>query len=209
MRPMTARHAKLLEEPFTADEFAAAIAKLDKGRNPGASGLPYEMYQSSPTVFAELLASTCNEAWTKGALPESMTKGTVRLLKKSKPDADYSDLKYYRPITLRECSYKLMTKDLVARLNKASDAGSHLSLLLEQIRSLDLADSALLSLDQESAYDLVDHDWIVSVLRAIGAPVRFLGLLDVIYRSVSFRYIINGYLTEAVCMVCGLGQGDP
>ncbi|SDA03272.1 BZ3500_MvSof-1268-A1-R1_Chr7-1g09347 [Microbotryum saponariae] len=227
MRPMTARHAKLLEEPFTADEFAAAIAKTDKGRSPGASGLPYEMYQSSPTVFAELLASTCNEAWTKGALPESMTKGIVRLLKKSKPDADYSDLKYYRPITLRECSYKLMTKVLVARLNKvlpsvlrlsqhgfmpgrkASDAGSHLSLLLEQIRSLDLADSALLSLDQESAYDLVDRDWIMSVFRAMGAPERFLGLLNVIYRSVSLRYIINGYLTEAVRMLCGLGQGDP
>ncbi|SCV72874.1 BQ2448_35 [Microbotryum intermedium] len=227
MRPMTQRHSKLLEEPFTADEFVEAIGKTDKGRSPGASGLPYEMYQSSPTVFAELLASTCNEAWTKGALPDSMTSGIVRLLKKPKPDADYTNLKYYRPITLRECSYKLMSKVLVARLNKvlpsvlppsqhgfmpgrkASDAGSHLSLLLEQIRTLDLADSALLSLDQESAYDLVDHDWIISVFRAIGAPERFLGLLGVIYGSVSLRYIINGYLTGVVHMLCGLGQGDP
>ncbi|SCV67606.1 BQ2448_5217 [Microbotryum intermedium] len=227
MRPMTQRHSKLLEEPFTADEFVEAIGKTDKGRSPGASGLPYEMYQSSPTVFAELIASTCNEAWTKGALPDSMTSGIVRLLKKPKPDADYTNLKYYRPITLRECSYKLMSKVLVARLNKvlpsvlppsqhgfmpgrkASDAGSHLSLLLEQIRTLDLADSALLSLDQESAYDLVDHDWIISVFRAIGAPERFLGLLGVIYGSVSLRYIINGYLTGVVHMLCGLGQRDP
>ncbi|SCV74827.1 BQ2448_7856 [Microbotryum intermedium] len=227
MRPMTQRHSKLLEEPFTANEFVEAIGKTDKGRSPGASGLPYEMYQSSPTVFAELLTSTCNEAWTKGALPDSMTSGIVRLLKKPKPDADYTNLKYYRPITLRECSYKLMSKVLVARLNKvlpsvlppsqhgfmpgrkASDAGSHLSLLLEQIRTLDLADSALLSLDQESAYDLVDHDWIISVFRAIGAPERFLGLLGVIYGSVSLRYIINGYLTGVVHMLCGLGQGDP
>ncbi|SCV75020.1 BQ2448_8049 [Microbotryum intermedium] len=227
MRPMTQRHSKLLEEPFTADEFVEAIGKTDKGRSPGASGLPYEMYQSSPTVFAELLASTCNEAWTKGALPDSMTSGIVRLLKKPKPDADYTNLKYYRPITLRECSYKLMSKVLVARLNKvlpsvlppsqhgfmpgrkASDAGSHLSLLLEQIRTLDLADSALLSLDQESAYDLVDHDWIISVFRAIGAPECFLGLLGVIYGSVSLCYIINGYLTGVVHMLCGLGQGDP
>ncbi|SCZ87319.1 BZ3500_MvSof-1268-A1-R1_Chr2-2g04785 [Microbotryum saponariae] len=128
---------------------------------------------------------------------------------------------------LPQCLYKLMTKVLVARLNKvlpsvfppsqhgfmlgrkASDAGSHLSLLLKQICSLDLADSALLSLDQESAYDLVDHDWIMSVFQAMGAPERFLGLLNVIYRSVSLRYIINGYLTEAVRMLCGLGQGDP
>ncbi|SGZ29675.1 BQ5605_C050g12473 [Microbotryum silenes-dioicae] len=82
-------------------------------------------------------------------------------------------------------------------------------LLLEPIRSLDLADSALLSLDQESAYNLVDHDWIMSVFRAMGAPERFLGLLNVIYRSVSLLYIINGYLTEAVRMLCGLRQGDP
>ncbi|SGZ15404.1 BQ5605_C029g10668 [Microbotryum silenes-dioicae] len=49
----------------------------------------------------------------------------------------------------------------------------------------------------------------MNVFRAMGAPERFLGLLDVICRSVSLRYIINGYLTEAVRMVCGLGQGDP
>ncbi|SCV67591.1 BQ2448_5202 [Microbotryum intermedium] len=67
----------------------------------------------------------------------------------------------------------------------------------------------LLSLAQESAYDLVDHDWIISVFRAIGAPPRFLSLLGVIYRSVSLRYIINGYLTDIVQMLCGLGQGDP
>ncbi|SCV70664.1 BQ2448_3426 [Microbotryum intermedium] len=88
--------------------------------------------------------------------------------------------------------------------------GSSLCLCFElQIRTLDLADSALLSLDQESAYDLVDHDWIISVFRAIGAPERFLGLLGVIYGSVSLRYIINGYLTGVVHMLCGLGQGDP
>ncbi|SGZ09292.1 BQ5605_C030g10861 [Microbotryum silenes-dioicae] len=62
-------------------------------------------------------------------------------------------------------------------------------------------------LTKESAYDLVDHDWITSVFRAIGAPERFIGFLSVIYTSVSLRYIINGHLrSEAVCLLCGLGQ---
>ncbi|SCV73782.1 BQ2448_6212 [Microbotryum intermedium] len=179
MRPMTQRHSKLLEEPFTADEFVAAIAKTDKGGSPGASGLPYEIYQSFPTVFAELLASTCDEAWTKGALPDSMASGIVRLLKKPKPDADYTNLKYYRPITLRECSYKLMSKVLVARLNKVLP----------------------------SVLPPSQHGFMPG--RKALAPPRFLNLLRVIYRSMSLRYIINGYLTDIVQVLCGLGQGDP
>ncbi|SCV73031.1 BQ2448_6956 [Microbotryum intermedium] len=45
--------------------------------------------------------------------------------------------------------------------------------------------------------------------QAIGAPERFLALHGVIYRSVSLRYIISEHLTDAVHMLCGLGQGDP
>lgn len=227
MRPMTTQHATRLIEPFTSDEFVDAIKKTDAGRSPGASGLPYEMFRSSPAAFGELLATTCNAAWDRGALPESMTLGIVRLLKKPKPEADYANLKFYRPITLRECAYKLMAKVLVSRLNKilpsvlpqsqhgfmpgrrAADAGTHLSLLLEQIRSLKLDDAALLSLDQESAYDLVDHDWIMEVFKAIGAPDRFIELLRMVYGTVSMRYNVNGHLTRAVLMLCGLGQGDP
>ncbi|GAA5883691.1 hypothetical protein JCM1840_007359 [Sporobolomyces johnsonii] len=85
-------------------------------------------------------------------LPRSQTVAHVRLLfKSSKAGADPTNLKYWRPISLRETDYKILIKVL--------------------IRASGLEEAALLSLDQEKAYDLVDHEWIVACYEAFGDPL--------------------------------------
>ncbi|SGY28308.1 BQ5605_C080g12971 [Microbotryum silenes-dioicae] len=91
---------------------------------------------------------------------------------------------------------------------------SHLTLLLEKLRSLGtdvFPEGALLSLDQQSAYDRVDHAWIFDVFEAFGFGERFISLLRALYdpETLGVRYLINGFPTELVRLLCGLGQGDP
>ena len=159
-----------------------------------------------------------------------MAEGTVRLLFKSnKQDADPTNIKHYRPITLRETDYKLLSKVLVSRLNsvlpsllpesqhgfvperQSAEAGRHLALLIEEIQSRNMPEAAVLSLDQESAYDLVDHGWLDRCYEAYGFPDKFRALLRVLYdgNRLNARYNINGYLTDPVQLRVGLGQGDP
>ncbi|SCV74041.1 BQ2448_6473 [Microbotryum intermedium] len=220
-----------LDEPFTLFEVEAALKKTDSGRSPGPSGIPYELFKALPNYFAPKLLDLFNSIWESGKMTASLAEGLVRLLPKNKPGANLKSLGAYRPITLRETTYKVLSKVLVARLNgvlgellppaqhgfmpsrRSADAGSHLT-LLEKLKSLGtdvFPEGALLSLDQQSAYDRVEQSWIFEVFEAFGFGERFITLLRALYdpETLGVRYLVNGFPTELVRLLCGLGQGDP
>ncbi|SGZ10289.1 BQ5605_C108g13198 [Microbotryum silenes-dioicae] len=232
LRRLSESQIDLLQRPITEDEVVAAIGTTHPGRSPGPSGVPYELYQTAPKAWAKVLTKAYNAMIERGSLSPKQGQGLVRLIfKQHKKNADRAELSSYRPITLRECDYKIFTKVYVARLNqilpdllppqqhgfvkdrRSADAALHLRLLIEELgaRRTEFPAAALLSLDQSSAYDLVEHDWIFAIFDALGAPATFLRVLRMLYSgdSTSARYIINGFLTAPVRLTCGLGQGDP
>ncbi|SGZ30253.1 BQ5605_C111g13221 [Microbotryum silenes-dioicae] len=226
------RAAKCYDDDRSDPTFGRRLPQDGFGRSPGPSGIPYELFKALPTYFAPKLLDLFNSIWEGGKMTASLAEGLVRLLPKNKPGANLKSLGAYRPITLRETTYKVLSKVLVARLNgvlgellppaqhgfmpsrRSADAGSHLTLLLEKLRSLGtdvFPEGALLSLDQQSAYDRVDHAWIFDVFEAFGFGERFISLLRALYdpETLGVRYLINGFPTELVRLLCGLGQGDP
>ncbi|SCZ88897.1 BZ3501_MvSof-1269-A2-R1_C66g00371 [Microbotryum saponariae] len=214
LRRLSEAHIELLQQPITEDEVVAAIATTHPGRSPGPSGVPYELYHTAPRAWAKALSRAFNAMTERGSLSPKQGQGLARLLfKHHKIGADRAELSSYRPITLRECDYKLFTKVYVARLNHVlpdllppQQHGFELG-----ARGTEFPDAALLSLDQSSAYDLVEHEWIFAIFDALGAPAAFQRVLRMLYSgdSTTARYIINGFLTPPVRLTCGLGQGDP
>ncbi|SGY96334.1 BQ5605_C036g11560 [Microbotryum silenes-dioicae] len=232
LRRLSESQIDLLQRPITEDEVVAVIGTTHPGQSPGPSGVPYELYQTAPKAWAKVLTKAYNAMIERGSLSPKQGQGLVRLIfKRHKKNADRAKLSSYRPITLRECDYKIFTKVYVARLNqilpdllppqqhgfvkdrRSADAALHLRLLIEEVgaRRTEFPAAALLSLDQSSTYDLVEHDWIFAIFDALGAPATFLHVLRMLYSgdSTSARYIINGFLTAPVRLTCGLGQGDP
>lgn len=221
--------ADRLDQPFTEAEVLAAVRASPSSSSPGPSGLPYEFYKQSSHALVPLLTAAFNASWERGELSRAQLTAQVRLLKKQKPGLDETALASYRPIALREADYRLLARVLVARVNPAlqaalpatqvgfvpkrrsADAGRHLQFLLEELRHLDLPHAALLSLDQEKAYDLVDHDWIFACYDAYGFGPRILSLLRAIYdgQRLTARYNVNGFLSPGVKLRTGLPQGDP
>ncbi|SGY60042.1 BQ5605_C007g04374 [Microbotryum silenes-dioicae] len=112
--PLQARVA--LDESFNLSEVEAALKKTDSGRSPGPSGIPYELFKALPTYFAPKLLDLFNSIWEGGKMTASLAEGLVRLLPKNKPGANLKSLGAYRPITLRETTYKVLSKVLVALL---------------------------------------------------------------------------------------------
>ncbi|SGY12432.1 BQ5605_C011g06505 [Microbotryum silenes-dioicae] len=219
-------------DPTFGRRLPPVLKKTDSGRSPGPSGIPYELFKALPTYFAPKLLDLFNSIWEGGKMTASLAEGLVRLLPKNKPGANLKSLGAYRPITLRETTYKVLSKVLVAQLNGvlgellppaqhgfmlsrgSADAGSHLTLLLEKLKSLGtevFPEGALLSLDQQSAYNRVDHAWIFEVFEAFGFGERFISLLRALYdpETLGVRYLVNGFPTDLVRLLCGLGQGDP
>ncbi|CAM2114154.1 unnamed protein product [Caretta caretta] len=68
---------------------------------------------------------------------------------------------------------------------------------------------ALLSLDQEKAFDRVDPGYLLSTLRMLGFGPQFMGFLQVLYTSAECLVKLNWTLTEPVSFGRGVRQGCP
>ncbi|CAM2099101.1 unnamed protein product [Caretta caretta] len=68
---------------------------------------------------------------------------------------------------------------------------------------------ALLSLDQERAFDRVDHGYLLGTLQAFGFGPQFVSFLQVLYSSAECLVRLNWTLTEPVSFGRGVRQGCP
>ncbi|CAM5081194.1 unnamed protein product [Natator depressus] len=68
---------------------------------------------------------------------------------------------------------------------------------------------ALLSLDQEKAFDRVDHGYLLNTLQAFGFRTQFVGFLRVLYTSAECLVRLNWTLTKPVSFGRGVQQGCP
>ncbi|CAM2097062.1 unnamed protein product [Caretta caretta] len=68
---------------------------------------------------------------------------------------------------------------------------------------------ALLSLDQEKAFNRVDHEYLLSTLQVFGFGPQFVGFLRVLHASVECLVKLNWTLTEPVSFGRGVRQGCP
>ncbi|XP_023189989.1 uncharacterized protein LOC111608662 [Xiphophorus maculatus] len=67
----------------------------------------------------------------------------------------------------------------------------------------------VLNLDFEKAFDRVSHQYLFQVLQKMGFPGRFVAWVGLLYRDISSRFMVNGFLTKAVKVNCGVRQGCP
>ncbi|CAM2106944.1 unnamed protein product [Caretta caretta] len=68
---------------------------------------------------------------------------------------------------------------------------------------------ALLSLDQEKAFDRVDYGYLLGTLQAFGFRPQFVSFLQVLYASAECLVRLNWILTEPVRRLTGLVLWEP
>ena len=68
---------------------------------------------------------------------------------------------------------------------------------------------AIVSLDQEKAYDRVMHDFLWKTLDKLNFPPRFTALVRTLYESAHTTVIINGVQSPKFDIIRGVRQGDP
>ena len=95
------------DKPILKLEISEAIKKMKKGKSPGMDGLPIEFYLSFWSIIENLLYEMIKECIDKEEITTTMKQGIVTLI--PKPDKDHLSLDNWRPITLLNVDYKILS----------------------------------------------------------------------------------------------------
>ena len=95
----------------TECEVRDALKHVGLDKSPGLDDLPYEVYLRLPHMFVPILTDVFNHWFAQGAIPSSVTKGVITLMKKSDRHV-WEGPDDYRPITLLNTELKILANCL-------------------------------------------------------------------------------------------------
>jgi len=214
---------KELDDVITFHEVTEAMRQLSNGRSPGIDGLPVEFYRHFWDLIGPDIYEVILECIKNNALPMSCRRAVLSLLPKK---GDLGLLKNWRPVSLLCLDYKIVSKVLANRLKHCLD------LLIKNdqtycipkrsiIDSLFLVrdiiefnqkikkDLGVLSLDQEKAFDRVDHEYLFKVLKGYGFGDVFISYIKLLYSNVYVMVKVGGGLSAPIPVTRGIRQGCP
>uniref|UniRef100_A0A3B3IBF2 Reverse transcriptase domain-containing protein n=1 Tax=Oryzias latipes TaxID=8090 RepID=A0A3B3IBF2_ORYLA len=214
--------AKSLGEPITIAEIQLAINSLNTGKSPGPDGFSVEYYKANSDLLAPVL-EMYNEAFLKSSLPNTLSEATISLILKK--DKDPLLCSSYRPISLLNVDFKILSKVLASRLQHVLPkiisldktgcmAGRHsyhnTRRLLNIIHSpCCLAPEVIVSLDAEKAFDRVEWTFLYETMSRFGLGNDFIEWVKLLYSSPMASFRTNNTLSPPFPLRRGTRQGCP
>ena len=193
-----------------------------KDSSPGPDGIPYSIIKLTWSFFGPMLLNSWNYAIQINSLTHSHECSYLKLLPKE--GKDLSQLKNWRPITLSNCDFKIITKTLANKLSKnltttisqnqtaymknrqITDNLHIIQYAIEQSADND-APSMVVSLDAEKAFDSVEHWYIKEVLKHLGLE-RFVVIFELLYSNQEVSIHLNNRIAGRYKIKNGVKQGD-
>lgn len=105
-----------LEMPFTDQEVYNSLSSMETGKTPGTDGLGPAFYITFWDKLKHSLISAYNYAFEHGILHSSARRGILSLIPKK--DRNLLKIKNWRPITLLNTDYKILSKTIANRIKK-------------------------------------------------------------------------------------------
>ena len=103
-----------LEDPFTLEECKKVLETFKDNKSPGEDGLTAEFYKHFFDLIGTDLIKSLNQSFEDGELCICQRRGVITLLPEE--DSDLLDLQNWRPITLLNIDYKIVSTTLAKRI---------------------------------------------------------------------------------------------
>lgn len=169
------------------------------------------------------LVEVLNDCYSSRSLTLSQCRDIISLVFKRGHRLDAHN---WRPSSLLNVDYKLAARALAGRLlkvihlvvNKDQTCGVPGRYIGENVAFLrDIVDYAtkfnvpvaILSLDQEKAFDRVDWGFMFATLKKMGFGPSFINWVNLLYTNVQSAVKVNGYLSSFFSLSRGVRQGCP
>jgi len=139
---------------------------------------------------------------------------------------DPTDIGNYRPITLLNTDYKLLTKTMALQLVQPIHKLIHLDQtgfipkrsIFNNIRLTRVfinytevmeEDGMIIALDQEKVYDKIRHKYLWKMMENTNIPPEFVKVVRSLYENVYTQVALNSVLSKPFRVTRGVCQGDP
>ena len=205
-------------------ELRDACFAMELGKSPGPNGLPVKFFRTFFDSLAPLLALLVDAILEEESIPHKMQLAYMTLLLKDENNPE--DPKNYRPISLLNVEYKLLTRCLANKLSRKISSLvntdqtcsvpkrsiiNHNHFIRDLIAHVENTNetAAILSLDQAKAFDRVSHSWLCKVLRAFNLPELFVKWVEVLYDNAHSQILVNNELSSVLELGRGVRQGCP
>ena len=197
---LSASQQQSCEGFLSLQELSDSVKGLSLGKLPGSDGLSVEFYLHFWEILGPLLLRVANECFRDGDLCDSMKGSVTRLIFKKR--GDRKSLKNWRPISLLNVDYKIISKVITSRLvnviefivhsdQTCSVPGrsifSNVTLLRDIMDFIQQTDECaiLVSLDQEKAFDRVNRVFLLELLEVYGFGPDFCRWVSTLYNNAS------------------------
>ncbi|KAL0294111.1 UNVERIFIED_CONTAM: hypothetical protein Sangu_3225100 [Sesamum angustifolium] len=221
---ITTAEASLLVTPVTLSEVKEAFFAIDVESAPGPDGYTSAFFRNAWPVIGQAMFQAIGEFFRTGKMLKQINTTLISLIPKVSLPRYVSD---YRPIACCNVLYKSITKIIVKRLQQvlplmidysqnAFVPGRSITdniLLAQELMAgynhKRLPSRCMIKVDIQKAYDSVEWDFLLEVLKLFNFPHQFIVLINQCVSTASFSVSLNGSIHGFFKGGRGLRQGDP
>jgi len=214
---------QMLCAEVSEEELKEALLSFQKDKSPGPDGWTIEFLLELYEFLGNDILKVVEDSRTSGRLPASFNSTFIALIPKIDNPSSLDD---FRPISLCNCIYKVISKIIARRIKrilssnismeqfgflKGRQIHEAIGVAQEGLHSMKTGKikGAVLKIDLSKAYDKVNWLFLRLLLTHLGFNIDFIRWIMSCISTVSFAVLINGSASPFFHSERGLRQGCP
>ena len=216
--------SKLLKGEITYQELSSALKNMKNSKSPGSDGFTAEFFKFFWKDLGIFILNSINYAYKNDSLSVTQKQGVITCL--PKPNKNKHFLKNWRPISLLNVVYKMMSSVIANRLKSVLDKvisndqkgfisgrfiGENIRLIYDILFESKQQNipGLLVSIDFQQAFDSISWKFIDKTLDYFNFGPSFQKWIKLFQKGSESCILQNGYMSDYFTLQRGCRQGDP